>query len=181
MTEPIDEPISISNLVQSVFTEVLEEFRDWKIKYCEHILRSLSLGGSWVPHVTVPIISDSGEIDEDPESDTDADTEQSQQQIAVTSYSEDGTVESTSTISLQVIHARAFEPHAPYESCAPISRNVFKGDDDDRMAFIPFADDETFDHADHSLFYDSLAWQEDYDPDCEYRVSPSLLDPTAAG
>lgn len=170
MTEFADEPITIPNLVQSVFTEVLEEFRDWKVKYSEHILRSLSLGGGCVPHVTVPIISDGGEIDEDPKSDTD--TEQSRQ-VAVTSYSEDGTLESISTISLQVIRAPAFEPHAPYESCAPISRNVFKGDDDDRMAFIPFADDETFDHVDHSLWYDSLAWQEDYDPDCEYRVSPS--------
>lgn len=171
MTEPVDEPITIPNLVQSVFAEVSEEFCDWKVKYSEHILRSLSLGGGWVPHATIPIISDSGEIDEDPESDTDtADAEQSQQ-VAVTSYSEDGTLKSTSTISLQVIHAQAFEPHAPYEYCAPISRNVFKGDDDDRMAFIPFADDETFDHVDHSLFYGSLAWQEDYDPDREYPVS----------
>ncbi|KAJ8596825.1 SET domain-containing protein [Rhizopogon salebrosus TDB-379] len=74
---------------------------------------------------------------------------------------------STTRISLQVIHAEAFEPHAPYESYSPIPRNVFKGDDDDRMAFIPFADDATFDHADHMLCYGSLAWQEDYDPDLE--------------
>ncbi|OAX43422.1 SET domain-containing protein [Rhizopogon vinicolor AM-OR11-026] len=159
--ESIDEPTTIDNRVESVFAEVLAEFRDWKVKYSEHLLRSLSIGKRVPP---VPTLSDSGNID----GDSDTDKEQKLvQHVTVTSYSEDGTPTSTSTISLQVIRAEVLEPHEPYESCAPISRNVFRGDDDDRMAFIPFADDATFDHVDHTLCYDSLAWQEDYDPDLE--------------
>ncbi|KAG1754568.1 hypothetical protein EDB19DRAFT_1626406 [Suillus lakei] len=87
--------------------------------------------------------------------------------VTVTSYSEDGPSRSTSTISLQVVHAELLEPHKPYEYCSPISRNIFRGDDDDMMAFIPFADDSTFDHLDHTLCYGSFAWQDDYDPDLE--------------
>ncbi|KAG1905918.1 uncharacterized protein F5891DRAFT_942630 [Suillus fuscotomentosus] len=88
--------------------------------------------------------------------------------VALTSYSEDGTPRSTSTISLQVVHAELFEPHKPYEYCTPISRNIFRGDDDDMMPFIPYADDPTFDHVDHTLCYGSFAWQDDdYDPDLE--------------
>ncbi|KAG1877921.1 hypothetical protein DFJ58DRAFT_648419 [Suillus subalutaceus] len=87
--------------------------------------------------------------------------------VAVTSYSEDGTSRSTSTISLQVIHAELLEPHKSYEYCTPISRNIFRGDDDDMMPFIPYADDPTFDHVDHTLCYGSFAWQVDYDPDLE--------------
>ncbi|KAG2158318.1 uncharacterized protein EDB93DRAFT_1296019, partial [Suillus bovinus] len=83
-------------------------------------------------------------------------------------YFEDGTPRSTSTISLQVVHAELLGPHRSYEYCTPISRNVFKGDDDDMMAFIPYADDPTFDHVDHTLLYGSFAWQDDdYDPDLE--------------
>jgi histone-lysine N-methyltransferase EZH2 len=163
MMAATDDDHTIHNLVQSVFTEILAEFRDWKIKYSEHILRSLSLGKR-VPLVPVPIL-DSGSIG----GDFHLDAGEEQRAVTMTTYSEDGTESmSTTRISLQVIHAEAFEPHAPYESYSPIPRNVFKGDDDDRMAFIPFADDATFDHADHMLCYGSLAWQEDYDPDCEY-------------
>jgi hypothetical protein len=88
--------------------------------------------------------------------------------VAVTSYSEDGTSRSTSTIPLQVVHVELLEPHRSYEYCTPISRNIFRGDDDDMMPFIPYADDPTFDHVDHTLCYGSFAWQDDYDPDCEY-------------
>jgi hypothetical protein len=129
--EPID-GIMIDKRVESVFAEVLAEFRDWKVKYSKHLLRPLSIGKR-VP--SIPTSSDSSNIDGD------SDTEQRLvQQVTVTSYSEDGTSASTSTISLQVIRAEVLEPHEPYESCAPISRNVFKGDDNDRMAFIPFVD-----------------------------------------
>ncbi|KAG0705966.1 hypothetical protein DFH29DRAFT_799275 [Suillus ampliporus] len=154
----------IYKLVQSVFAEVLAEFRDWKVKYCEHILHSLSHGKR---SPRVPILDGDGtplnivgNVGGSPDRDT-------ERLVAVTSYSEDGTPRSTSTIPLQVVHAELLEPHKPYESCSPISRNIFRGDDDDAMAFIPYADDATFDHADHMLCYSSFAWQDDYDPDLE--------------
>jgi len=167
-TQPTNESqATIHQLVQSVFTEVLAEFRHWKVKHAEHILRSLTFGERSFP--PAPVINNSsnappGIVDTNHSLDGDSDT----LNLPVTSYSADGTPKSMTVVSLQVIHADVFEPHQPYESCSAISRNVFKGDDDDKMAFIPFADDAAFDHVGHTLCYGSLAWQEDYDPDCEY-------------
>jgi hypothetical protein len=39
MMAATDDDHTIHNLAQSVFAEILAEFRDWKIKYSEHILR----------------------------------------------------------------------------------------------------------------------------------------------
>lgn len=163
---------TVHHLIQSVFTEVLAEFRDWKVKHSEQFIRSLAIDKRDSP----VLIFDSGNtslgvVDRTHGTDGDSDTGQTLV-LPVTSYSADGTPKSTSVISLQVIHAEVLEPHKRYESCCPISRNIFRGDDDDRMAFIPFADDATFDHVDHTLCYGSLAWQEDYDPDCEFIPDP---------
>lgn len=151
-------------LVQTAFAEVLAEFSGWKVKYCNHFIRSLS-------HVTqssrVHIPDDDrtafhliGKASGGPDRDT-------ERVVAVTSYSEDGTSRSTLMTSLQVVHTELLEPHKSYEYCTPISRNIFRGDDDDMMPFIPYADDPTFDHVDHTLCYGSFAWQDDYDPDLE--------------
>ncbi|KAG2157297.1 hypothetical protein DEU56DRAFT_763960 [Suillus clintonianus] len=161
--QPSGDP-PIHKLAQSVFAEVLAEFSGWKIKYSEHVIRSLSRG-TRIPRVPISEGDSTplhavGKVGEGLDRDT-------ERRIAVTAYSEDGTPSSTSTISLQVVHAELLEPHKPYEYCSPISRNIFKGDDDDMMAFIPYADDPTFDHVDHTLCYGSFAWQDNYDPDLE--------------
>ena len=50
-------------------------------------------------------------------------------------------------------------PFPPYESCAPISGNLWIGDDSDAMPFMPFADERTFDHHDAQSHYKELGWQ----------------------
>src|SRR6267154_3345174 len=84
--EPSDESPT-HKLVQSVFAEVLAEFNGWKVKHCEHVLRSLSHGKR---SLHVPISdSDStpfsvvGRVGGSPDTDT-------ERLVAVTSYSEDG-------------------------------------------------------------------------------------------
>jgi hypothetical protein len=120
MMAATDDEHTLHDLVQPVFAEVLAEFRDWKVKYSEGILRSPSLGER-VPLAPVPIL-DSGSIDGDLHPDAD----EEQRIVTVTTYSEGGAESTSATrISLQVMHAEAFEPHEPYESYTLILRNVF--------------------------------------------------------
>lgn len=87
-----------------------------------------------------------------------------------TTYSPDGEIESKTSTPLQVIDLiPVLTPHPPYESCAPLSRNLFRGDDPDAMAFIPYADDSLFNQIDHTLCYGSFSWQEEFDPDRELQ------------
>ncbi|KAI6044671.1 hypothetical protein EDC04DRAFT_3106071 [Pisolithus marmoratus] len=83
-------------------------------------------------------------------------------------YSPDGQVVSEIFIPFQVVDVVAvLDAHPAYESCSPSLRNAFKGDDDDNMVFIPYADDPSFDQLDHSSWYESFSWQEDFDPDLQ--------------
>ena len=52
-------------------------------------------------------------------------------------------------------------PFPPYESCTPITDNVWKGDDSDVMSFVPFSDEPAFDHEDCQADYLELDWQRD--------------------
>ena len=66
---------------------------------------------------------------------------------------------------LKMVIVDQFIAEPDYEACTPIQNNVWRGDDPDRMPFIPNADDPTFDAIGHTSFYGSLSWQEDtYDP-----------------
>lgn len=81
------------------------------------------------------------------------------------------TVEVTSTL----------QSTALYESCAPISRNIFHGDDPSDMPFMPYADDPTFDHSAYNEEYDAFAWQtRQMDPDCESHSSFCPFGPCAS-
>ncbi|KAI9572122.1 hypothetical protein HD554DRAFT_2015772 [Boletus coccyginus] len=83
-------------------------------------------------------------------------------------YSPEGTVVEISSVELEVIRlSLSLEPHPPYESCSPLHRSVFKGDDSDSMDFVPFADDHTFDQTSHAQHYESFSWQNPFDPDLE--------------
>ncbi|KAI6026383.1 hypothetical protein BKA83DRAFT_27762 [Pisolithus microcarpus] len=83
-------------------------------------------------------------------------------------YSPNGQVVSEVSVSLEVINAEpVLDTHPTYESCSPSLRNTFKGDDDDNMLFIPYADDPSFNQVDHSSWYESFSWQEDFDPDLQ--------------
>ncbi|KAJ6562723.1 hypothetical protein DFH09DRAFT_1478716 [Mycena vulgaris] len=75
-------------------------------------------------------------------------------------------------VPLEVTRLEApFHALPAHEYCTPISRNVFQGDDPHDLAFLPFADDPTFDHAKYLEEYDSVSWLESVlDPDVEVVV-----------
>ncbi|KAG9316409.1 hypothetical protein JVU11DRAFT_2443 [Chiua virens] len=86
-------------------------------------------------------------------------------------YSPDGAVIEISSLKLDVIHLSSpLEPHPQYESCSPLHRSVFKGDDSDNMDFVPYADDPTFDQSSHLRHYGSFSWHDVFDPDLEVIV-----------
>jgi hypothetical protein len=66
------------------------------------------------------------------------------------------------TISQLNLHVNTFTddlPHCPqYESCAPIMRSIYVGDDADSLDFVHLADDSTFDPEDFLSQHTSLAW-----------------------
>ncbi|TFY52764.1 hypothetical protein EVG20_g10413 [Dentipellis fragilis] len=51
------------------------------------------------------------------------------------------------------------EPYSEHESCAPITRSLFTGDDANDIPFVPFADDPSFDHLQHLAHHKRLKWQ----------------------
>jgi len=76
-----------------------------------------------------------------------------------------------------VLNADPFPPYPSYDACAPLSRNIMVGDDPDRLPFIPFADDPTYDYeldiGNHSYF----AWPNlTQDPDSNYLYKFRSLD-----
>ncbi|KAI0062809.1 SET domain-containing protein [Artomyces pyxidatus] len=90
----------------------------------------------------------------------------------VTDYSEAGDELGSSAVApLRSTQVVDIQPHAPYEACAPATRNIFVGDDPDHMPFIPFEDDPTFDRDSHMEMYRHLAWQTlMHNPDLEFIV-----------
>ncbi|OSX63734.1 hypothetical protein POSPLADRAFT_1045952 [Postia placenta MAD-698-R-SB12] len=53
----------------------------------------------------------------------------------------------------------AFVSCEAFEACAPLSCNVFHGDDPEDMTFVPFADDPAFNVQDHLEEYKTFSWQ----------------------
>ena len=68
-----------------------------------------------------------------------------------------------------ILIADPFPPYPSYNACAPLSKNIMVGDDSDKLPFIPFADDPTYDYdsdiGNHSYF----AWPNlTQDPDSNH-------------
>ncbi|KAL6299334.1 hypothetical protein BKA93DRAFT_742494 [Sparassis latifolia] len=69
-------------------------------------------------------------------------------------------------LEVTIHQVQNIEQYTPYEACAPVSSNIYHGDDSHDMPFVPFADDPTFDANKHMLEYEHLAWQDGHvDPD----------------
>ena len=87
-------------------------------------------------------------------------------------FDESGTA-TAHAVDIETISAEPLpHPHAPYESCTPVSWNILHGDDPSYMPFVPYADDPTFAIEDWSYEHKGLAWQESYrDSDGEHVTS----------
>ncbi|KAL4080186.1 hypothetical protein V8B97DRAFT_709563 [Scleroderma yunnanense] len=155
--------MSTADLVSAVLSQVQTEFSVWSWAYTRKILRVLAFPPETY-HELAPILNPPNEHSKA----IGGDCHEAQTTTVTalqTTYSPDEEIES---VSFRVIDlAPALTPHPLYESCSPSSRNVFKGDDDDSMAFIPYADDPLFDQIDHTHCYGSFSWQGDFDPDLQ--------------
>lgn len=177
-----EQEMSTSELVRSVLSQVQTEFTTWNVAYCRQTLSSFTASSNWQsclhPDLRSPgLASMTATFNSSPDarlvvSEANSPSPLLSQQV----YSPDGTVIEASSVKLEVIHiTSSVEPHPPYESCSPLHRNVFKGDDSDNMDFIPYADDHTFDQTSHTDHYGSFSWQDAFDPDCEHPTRPMIV------
>jgi hypothetical protein len=140
-----DLPESTSALVQSVFQDVWTEFYAWEKDYCR-------------------LVFNYGECS------TDAPTTKTYKDARNKRLDEinskvQNCIQDDLEMSDEEIEAPMAQPYSSYETCAPSSSNIWRGDDY-RMLFIPYADDPNFNHVQHSTKYDVFAWQSgDRDPD----------------
>ena len=162
-----------ASLVRSVLSQVQAEFSLWSWTYSRKKLRTLSFPSSapFDPPGDHPKVFPDHPKPIHHEAWTHTVT------ALQRTYSPDGDIKSDASVPLEVIDLiPALAPHPPYESCAPLSRSVFRGDDPDAMAFIPYADDPLFNQTDHTLCYGSFSWQEEFDPDRELQRSTKSME-----
>ncbi|KAH7913721.1 SET domain-containing protein [Hygrophoropsis aurantiaca] len=157
------ESLTLSRLVYSIFSEVWKEYWKWDRQYSHDALQSLSFSNTPYVHRQDDLSKLLCTSSTPPSSTRDERFDKgTRDQDFVTVYSRNHnfSVSRVEFLSEHTIVADStFEQHKPYESCSPLSRTVFKGDDADKMAFIPYVDDEHFDFLDHTLCYESFAWQ----------------------
>lgn len=152
-------------LVKSVFTDVWNEF--YSRENYEQEIASLSCVRATANHSSRHpstrlnvIISEEDDLHD------------GQPALEILDYSDSPETPPKSTISQPIIiplDPNIIQPCPPYESCSPCNRNVCHGDDSNYMSFLPFADDPTFNQADHMDEYDYLEWQRysNFDPNSE--------------
>ncbi|KAH0827556.1 hypothetical protein J3R83DRAFT_4277 [Lanmaoa asiatica] len=169
--------VSTSELVRRVLSQVQTEFAMWNVAHCRQAFTSFTASSTWQsclhPDLRSPgLASMAATTNSSPDarpavSEANSPSALVSQQV----YSPDGAVIEISSVKLEVIRlTSSVEPHPPYESCSPLHRSVFKGDDSDNMDFIPYEDDHTFDHTSHTHHYESFSWQDAYDPDLQVIV-----------
>jgi hypothetical protein len=161
------------DVVRFVFRSVWEEFYDWEATYCQSAIKSLGLS-LHAPHtsdvITLPRThSRNGQrtniiLPVPPQSLFPA---TDQPDISCLDYTqEDSPVAARSVV--EVINVPKLSAFPVYESVTPTTRSIHHGDDDDSMAFIPYADEPDFDALDNTLQYGSFSWQNKFcDPDSE--------------
>jgi histone-lysine N-methyltransferase EZH2 len=158
--------------VRFVFRSVWEEFYDWEAAHCQSAIKSIGfsshascfshvigsshrLHGNRQPMMLVKAPPQPSSLD-------------NQLDVICSDYTNRSPpIETRATF--ETIYAPEFSEPPVYESVAPITRSIHHGDDDDSMAFVPYADDPTFDALDHTLQYRSFSWQDKFcDPDREH-------------
>lgn len=171
-----------SELVRSILSQVQSEFTAWNVPHCHQVLTSLTPPSAWRsclhPDLRLPTLASMAATPSPLPDARPAAPEANSLSPLVSQevYSSDGAVIESSSVVLEIIPlSPAMEPHPPYESCSPLHRSVFKGDDSDNMCFIPYADDPTFDQSSHTRHYGSLSWRNISDPDCEHHTRPMAV------
>ncbi|KAH7922106.1 SET domain-containing protein [Leucogyrophana mollusca] len=143
-----------------LFLEVWKEYWEWDKQHCRDVLQSFSsVGGSDDHETGLRGIENLFALP--PKASSPA-------KEAAPSGGSHLSASTTQYFNVNTITAEEFPPHKPYESCSPLPRTIFKGDDADEMPFIPYADEEDFDFLDHTLCYESFAWQSN-------RINPDYI------
>lgn len=174
-----EQEMSISELqVRRVLSRVQAEFTTWDVAHCHQALTSFTASSTWQsclhPGLRSPSLASMAATpnslhDARPEADSPLPV------VSQEVYSPDGAVIEISSVKLEIIHTSSSVEHPSYESCSPLQRSVFKGDDSDNMDFIPYADDHAFDQTSHTNHYGSFSWQDTFDPDCERHTRPMVV------
>ena len=158
-----------STLARSTFQNVWMQFYHWEYAFCLDTIQSLTSirdAEYWNVDVGFPSTTTRS-------SSTSSSRSLSQNTVVRTSYTVDSAPVSK-RVEIDVIDVHSFDPHPDYESTTPTSKNIFQGDDSDCMAFIPYAEDPTFDHVDHTHYYkkEGFSWQVKFhDPDGKHSCS----------
>ena len=177
-----EQEISIPELVRRVLSQVQAEYTVWNVAHCHQALTSFTASSTWQsclhPDLCSPSLASMAAAPKFPHDARPVVPEVNSPLPLVSQevYSLDEDVIENSSVELEIVHiSSSVETHPPYESCSPLHRSVFKGDDSDNMDFIPYADDHAFDQISHTNHYGSFSWQDAFDPDCERHTLPMIV------
>ena len=159
------------DVVRFVFRSVWEEFYDWEATHCQSAIRSLGLS-LYAPLnsdvITLPRTHSRNRqrtntiLPAPPQFPAN-----DQPNISCLDYTQEDSPVAVRSV-VEVINVPKLSAPPVYESVTPATRSIHHGDDDDSMAFVPYADEPTFDALDHTLQYGSFSWQDKFcDPDSE--------------
>lgn len=153
-----------SRLVRSVYREVWQEFYRWDAAYARSRLDSFAI--RHIPDDALAVstfIADRRDPLLDGEhkfNDAVAVCPPTDDSYTVYDFCQDSdrTTSQWSVIA-NTQQVDAFVSCEAFEACAPLSCNVFHGDDPEDMTFVPFADDPAFNVQDHLEEYKTFSWQ----------------------
>jgi hypothetical protein len=157
------------DIVRFVFHSVWVDFYDWEATHCQSAIKSLGLS-LYAPHASdVITLPRTHSRNVKHRTNTIAAphlfpaTDRSN--ISCLDYTQDDSPVAARSV-VEVINIPSMSAPPVYESVTPTTRSIHHGDDDDSMAFVPYADEPSFDALDHTLQYGSFSWQEKFcDPD----------------
>lgn len=149
--------------VVAIQKDVREEFSSWNRKNSKNLLRSLhrdeSLRASSNDHRDISQSHRLVTAQEYTSGWKNKDTLQSIYPSEIVTYN-DGLGDTFLLVTQASCDAApTMVPFPRYESCTPLATAIFKGDDDDNMPFIPFADDSRFDQDSCQEQYAKLLWE----------------------
>jgi histone-lysine N-methyltransferase EZH2 len=151
-------------LVFNTFKTCWESFSRWKILDAPKVMSSLKREPLPVP---------------DPEAaaaESDGEPTSSGLHVEATLYDSDEEPTEKFTFPIETTKIRGtLKPHPVYTSCTPASRSDVVDDDPHSMRFIPYADDETFDHGAQTERYDCFQWQRNSDPGGNVSTTMTLI------
>ncbi|KDQ53743.1 hypothetical protein JAAARDRAFT_39057 [Jaapia argillacea MUCL 33604] len=170
-----DDEVDLKSLVIAVHREVWEEFYSWEPEGCAQLIESL------VREAPSNVEEeDYGELEDEEEEEVDQlfeemDLEASEDQDVLLFIDLDNGSPIRSEIVSQGVKVKTFPSHRRYDACTPANRNIHwregEPDDSKHLAFLPFADDPTFDNAGYANREDQFTrwdWIDDMiDPDLE--------------